>query len=327
MQKLLFKILFALLLFSVPAWAADPLPSWNNTAPKQAIIKLVKEVTNPHSPGFVPAADRIATFDNDGTLWAEQPVYFQYFYILDRLKALSPQHPEWQTQEPFASLLKGDLETALSGGNEAAATLMLATHTGFTPEQFKQSVQNWIAKARHPQSNRLFTEMVYQPMRELIAYLQANGFKTYIVSGGDIDFMRPWTQKAYSIPPEQVIGTSVKMKFELNNGVAQLVGAPEINFVSDVEGKPIGINQYIGKRPTAAFGNSDGDLPMMQWTASGKGPHLCLYVHHTDGVREWAYDRKSPVGRLDQGLDEALAKGWTIASMKDDWKVIFPAGQ
>ena len=308
---------------ALPSFAADPLPSWNDTASKKAIVSFVEKVTKPSAPDFVPPAERIATFDQDGTLWAEQPMYFQFFFALDRVKVLAPQHPEWKEKEPFASLLKGNVKGALTGGERAMLEIVMATHAGMTTEEFAQTVKDWIATARHPKTGRLYTEMVYQPMLELLAYLQVNGFKTFIVSGGGIEFMRPWTEKVYGIPPEQVIGSSIKTKFELRDGKPVIVRLPELNFIDDKAGKPVGINQHIGRRPIAAFGNSDGDLQMLQYTAAGSGPRFCLYVHHTDAAREWAYDRASHIGKLDKGLDEAAAKGWTVVSMKDDWKAIF----
>jgi hypothetical protein len=311
-------------LLTVAAFAADPLPSWNDTAPKQAITAFVEKVTKEGSADFIPVPERIAVFDNDGTLWAEQPMYFQAFFIFDRIKALAPQHPEWKDKEPFASVLKGDLKTALAGGEKALLEMAMATQAGMTTEEFEKIVTDWLSTAKHPTTGRPYTEMVYQPMLEVLAYLRANGFKTFIVSGGGIEFMRPWTEKVYGIPPEQVIGSSIKTKFELRDGKPVLVRLPELNFIDDKAGKPVGINQHIGRRPIAAFGNSDGDLQMLQWTAAGAGPRFCLYVHHTDTEREWAYDRDSHIGKLDKGLDEAKAKGWTIADMKDDWKAIFP---
>jgi len=309
---------------ALPAFAADPLPSWNDTASKNAIVAFVGKVTKSGSPDFVPPAGRIATFDQDGTLWAEQPMYFQIFFALDRVKALAPQHPEWKEKEPFASLLKGDVKGALAGGERAMLEIFMATHAGMTTEEFAQSVKDWIAAARHPKTGRLYTEMVYQPMLELLAYLQVNGFKTFIVSGGGIEFMRPWTEKVYGIPPEQVIGSSIKTKFELRDGKPVLVRLPEVNFFDDKEGKPVAIHQHIGRRPIAAFGNSDGDLQMLQWTTAAGGARFALLVHHTDAEREWAYDRTSSIGRLDKALDEAQANGWTVVDMKNDWKTIFP---
>ncbi len=308
---------------ALAARAADPLPSWNDGRAKQSIIEFVAKVTNPGSPGFVPVAERIATFDNDGTLWAEQPMYFQVFFAIDRIKVLAPKHPEWKDKEPFASLLKGDMKRALACGERAMMEILMVTHAGMTTEEFEQIVKSWLTTAKHPITKRLYTEMVYQPMLELLTYLRANGFKTFIVSGGGVEFMRPWTEKVYGIPPEQVIGTSVKTKFELRDGKPVLMRLPEVDFIDDKAGKPVGINNHIGRRPIAAFGNSDGDLQMLQWTAAGSGPRFCLYVHHSDAKREWAYDRQSPIGRLDKGLDEARAKGWTVVSMKDDWKRIF----
>jgi phosphoglycolate phosphatase-like HAD superfamily hydrolase len=278
-------------------------------------------------PDFVPPAERIATFDNDGTLWAEQPVYFQLLFALDRVKALAPQHPEWKEKEPFASLLKGDLESALAGGERSILEIIMATHAGMTTEEFEKIVKDWIATAKHPTTKRPYTEMVYQPMLEVLAYLRANGFRTFIVSGGGIEFMRPWAEAVYGIPPEQIVGSSIKTKFELRDGKPVLVRLPELNFIDDKDGKPVGINAHIGRRPIAAFGNSDGDLQMLQWTTAGPGPRFALYVHHTDAEREWAYDRESSIGRLDKGLDEAQAKGWIVADMKQDWKVIFPLGE
>ena len=308
----------------LPSIAQDALPSWNDTAPKRAIVAFVEKVTKQGSPDFIPPAERIATFDNDGCLWAEQPMYFQAFFIFDRIKALAPEHPEWKDKEPFASVLKGDVKTALAGGEHALMEMAMATHAGMTTDEFEKIVTDWTSTAKHPKTGRLYTEMVYQPMLELLAYLRANGFKTFIVSGGGIEFMRPWTERVYGIPPEQVVGSSIKTKFEMRDGQPVLVRLPEIDFIDDKAGKPVGINSHIGRRPIAAFGNSDGDLQMLQWTAAGPGPRFCLYVHHTDAAREWAYDRKSHIGKLDKGLDEAKAKGWTVVSMKDDWKRIFP---
>jgi phosphoglycolate phosphatase-like HAD superfamily hydrolase len=304
--------------------AQDPLPSWNDTAPKKAIVAFVEKVTKEGSPDFVPVAERIATFDNDGTLWCEKPLPVQLFFTLDRVKALAPQHPEWKTKEPFASLLKDDLKGALGGGEKAILEMMAATHTGMTVTEFHKIVADWIATAQHPKFKRPYTECVYQPMLELVNYLRANGFKTFIVSGGGIEFMRPWAEKVYGIPPEQVVGSSGKTKFELRDSVPVLTKLPAVNFIDDKEGKPVGINEHIGRRPIAAFGNSDGDLQMLQWTGAGSASRLCLYVQHTDAEREYAYDRTDSLARLDKGLDEAKAKGWTVVSMKDDWKAIFP---
>ena len=305
------------------ARAADPLPAWNDTAPKQAIVSFVGKVTKEGSADFVPPAERIAVFDNDGTLWSEQPMYFQAFFIFDRIKALAPQHPEWKEKEPFASVLKGDTKAALAGGEHALVEMVMATHAGMTTEEFEKSVTDWLATARHPKTGKPFTEMVYQPMVELLAYLRANGFKTFIVSGGGIEFMRPWTEKVYGIPPEQVVGSSGGLKYELRDGVPVIVKTPELNHNDDKEGKPVGIQRHIGRRPIAAFGNSDGDFQMLEWTTAGKGPRLAMIIHHTDAEREWAYDRESHVGKLSKGLDEAAAKGWIVTDMKSDWQTVF----
>src|SRR5450755_2192551 len=306
------------------AAAGDPLPSWNDTESKKAIMAFVDRVTKQGSPDFVPEVERVATFDNDGTLWAEQPMYFQLLFALDRVKVLAPQHPEWKTKEPFASLLKGDVRGALAGGEKAIMPIVVATHSGMNSEEFNQIVRDWIATAKHPVTKRLYTEMVYQPMLELAAYLRANGFKTFIVSGGGIEFMRPWTEKIYGIPPEQVVGSSGKTKFEMQDGKPVLMRLPELSNIVDGPGKPVGINLHIGRRPIFAFGNSDGDLQMLQWTAAGGGARFMGLVHHTDAMREWAYDRQSSSGKLDKALDEAQAKGWTVVDMKQDWNVIFP---
>jgi phosphoserine phosphatase len=320
------RLLLALLMlaFALPASAADPLPSWNEGATRQRLLDFVAEVTDPASASFVPPAERIAVFDNDGTLWSEQPAYFQLLFALDRVKALAPQHPEWKTEEPFASLIKGDVKGALAGGEHALMQIIMATHAGMTTEQFGAVVQEWLATARHPTSGRPYTEMVYQPMLELLALLRANGFKTFIVSGGGIEFMRPWTQAVYGIPPEQVIGSSIETRYELRDGRPVLVRLPEIAFVDDKAGKPVGIHRHIGRRPILAFGNSDGDFEMLEWTTAGTGPRLGLLLHHDDGEREFAYDRKSHVGRLDRGLDEASRRGWQVVSMRSDWRTMYP---
>jgi phosphoglycolate phosphatase-like HAD superfamily hydrolase len=316
--------LVASALLSITASAADPLPSWNDTAPKQAITSFVEKVTKEGSTDFVPPGERIAVFDNDGCLWAEQPMYFQAFFIFDRIRALAPQHPEWKDKEPFASLLKGDLKGALAGGEKALMEIVGATHSGLTTEEFEKIVREWIATAKHPATKQPLTGMVYQPMLELLSYLRANGFKTFIVTGGGIEFVRVFAEQVYGIPPEQVIGSSGKLKFEMRDGKPVLVKLPAIDFIDDKDGKAIGIQQHIGRRPIAAFGNSDGDLQMLQWTAAGPGARFCLYVHHTDAAREFAYDRESHIGKLDKGLDEAQAKGWTVVDMKQDWKLIYP---
>jgi phosphoserine phosphatase len=301
------------------AQATDPLPSWNDGKAKQSILAFVEKVTTPGSPDFVPPAERIATFDNDGTLWAEKPMYFQAFFALDRVKELAPQHPEWKGKEPFASLLKGDVKSALKGGQRAVLEIVMATHAGMTTQEFEKIVKDWIAKARHPQTKRLYTEMVYQPMLELLAFMRANGFKTFIVSGGGIEFMRPMTEKVYGIPPEQVVGSTIQTKYEIKDGKPVLMRLPKTDFIDDKDGKPVGINKFIGRRPVAAFGNSDGDLQMLQWTTAGQGRRFALLVHHTDAEREFAYDKGAS-----KALDEAQAKGWTVVDMKRDWKVIYP---
>ncbi|MFO1314952.1 MAG: HAD family hydrolase [Burkholderiales bacterium] len=320
--------LLALLLLvaagAVGAQAIDPLPSWSDSASKANIAAFVDKVTRRGSADFVSPAERIAVFDNDGTLWAEQPMYFQAFFIFDRVKALAPKHPEWKSKEPFASVLRGDAKGALKGGEHALIEMAMATHAGMTTAEFEQIVSDWIATARHPETGRLFTEMVYQPMLEVLAYLRANGFKTFIVSGGGIEFMRPWTERVYGVPPEQVIGSSIKTRFELRDGQPVLVRLPQMDFVDDKAGKPVGINTHIGRRPIAAFGNSDGDLQMLQWTTAGKGARLGVLVHHTDAEREYAYDRNSSIGRLDKALDVAGPQGWTVVDMKNDWKSIYP---
>lgn len=303
---------------------ADPLPSWHDGQSKQSIIDFVAKVTKQGSANFVPISERIATFDNDGNLWAEQPMYAQLFFAADRIKALAPQHPEWQTEEPFASLLKGDVKAVIAGGMKSVAEIIMASHAGMTTEEFKDIVTQWMASARHPMTQRPYTEMVYQPMLELLTYLRANDFKTFIVSGGGIEFMRPWAESVYGIPPEQVIGSSIKTEFIMKDGNPVLMRLPEVDFIDDKEGKPIGINSHIGRRPIFASGNSDGDLPMLQYTAAGDGPRFMLYLHHTDAEREWAYDRNSSIGKLDKGLDEAQKRGWTVINMKQDWKVIYP---
>jgi len=310
-------------------WAADtqsPLVSWNDGATKTAIVDFVARVTTEGSPDFVPVPERIATFDNDGTLWCEQPMYTQLAFAIDRVRVLGPQHPEWKTQEPFASLLKGDVKNALAG-EKALVELIAATHAGMTTDAFSLIVDEWMKTARHPKYKRPYTECVYQPMLELLAYLRAHGFKTFIVSGGGVEFMRPWTERVYGIPPEQVVGSRGKLKFELQDGAPVLLKLPEVDLVDDGPGKPVGIQQQIGRQPIAAFGNSDGDLQMLQWTTAGDGARFGLIVHHTDAEREYAYDRDSHIGRLDKALDEAPQRGWTVVNMKSDWKTIFPAAK
>jgi len=315
------------LVCGVQAQAPVDLPSWHGGAARARIIAFVSAVTEPGSKDFVPPAERIAVFDNDGTLWSEQPVYFQALFARDRIKALASKHPEWKTKEPYASLLKGDLKTAMAGDEKALQQAIMVAHTGMTSDEFSAIVTDWIATARHPSTGRLLTDMTFQPMKELLAYLRANGFKTFIVSGGGIEFMRPWAERVYGVPPEQVIGSSIKTKYEVRGkgtaGKPVLVRLPELNFVNDKSGKPVGIQQHIGRRPIAAFGNSDGDFEMLEWTTRASGARLGVIVHHDDAEREFAYDRKSHVGQLARGLDEAGARGWTVVSMKADWKLVF----
>jgi hypothetical protein len=303
---------------------ADPLPSWNDGATRQAVLGFVDRVTTVGGAEFVPPAERIAVFDNDGTLWSEKPVPFQLMFALDQVRALAPQHPEWSRREPFASVLKGDMQGLAKSGEKGVLAVMAATHAGMTTDEFQQSVTQWIATARHPQSGRLYTEMVYQPMLELLSYLRSRGFRTFIVSGGGVEFMRPWTERVYGIPPEQVIGSAGKLRLEERSGKPVLIKLPELDLMDDKEGKPVGIQSRIGRRPIAAFGNSDGDLQMLQWAMAGEGARFALFVHHDDAAREFAYDREDRLQQFSKGWDEALAKGWTVVSMKDDWKTIYP---
>jgi phosphoglycolate phosphatase-like HAD superfamily hydrolase len=303
---------------------SDPLPSWNDTAPKAAIVEFVEKVSKEGSPDFVPKPERIAVFDNDGTLWIEHPMYVQLAFALDRVKAEAPNHPEWATTQPFQAVLEGDMKALAAGGEKGLVELIMATHADMTVTQFQEIVTDWIANARDPRFKKPYTELVYQPMLELLAYLRANGFKTFIVSGGGIEFMRPWTEKVYGVPPEQVVGSSIKTKFEMKDEDPTLFRLPEVNFIDDKAGKPVGIQQHIGRKPIAAFGNSDGDLQMLQWTTLADGPRFGLIVHHTDAEREYAYDRKSEFGHLDLALDAAAINKWTVVDMKADWKQIFP---
>ena len=314
--------LFALLMF--PAWALADLPSWNEGPTKSAILDFVARVTREGGPDYVPPAERIAVFDNDGTLWSEQPMYVQLAFGLDRIKAQSPQHPEWKTTQPFKAALEGDAKTLAQGGAKSLTELIMASHAGMSSDEFDTIVRDWLRTARHPRYNRPYTELVYQPMLELLAYLRLHGFKTYIVSGGGIDFMRPWAERVYGIPPEQVIGSRIKVSYEIRNGKPVILRLPEIDFVDDRKGKPVGIHQQIGRRPILAFGNSDGDFEMLEWTTAGPGPRLGLLVHHDDAQRETAYDRNSPFGKLARGLDEAASRRWVVTSMQKDWNRIFP---
>jgi phosphoserine phosphatase len=275
-------------------------------------------------PGFVAPAERIAVFDNDGTLWSEQPIYFQLLFAMDRIRTLAPQHPEWKTQQPFKAVLENDLKALAAGGEKGLLELIMASHAGMSTTEFEQVVTQWLETARHPTLNRPYPELVYQPMLELLDFLRANGFRTFIVSGGGIEFMRPFTEKVYGIPPEQVVGSIIQTRFEMRDGQPMLLREPKIAFIDDKAGKPVAIHTFIGRRPLAAFGNSDGDLQMLQWTTAGSGKRLGLIVRHTDGQREWAYDRESHVGKLDQALDEAAQKQWIVVDMQRDWNVIYP---
>ncbi|MFN3152477.1 HAD family hydrolase [Bremerella sp.] len=302
----------------------DPLPSWNDGKTKQSIISFVERVTNENSEDYVQPADRIATFDNDGTLWSEQPFYFQLAFALDRVKAMAPQHPEWKDKQPFKGVLDGDLKAVMAGGKKSLVEIIATTHAGMTTDEFEEIVTQWIATAKHPTTGRLYKEMVFQPMLELLAYLRANDFKTFIVSGGGIEFMRPWTEATYGIPPEQVVGSSIKTQYELRDGKPVIVRLPEVDFIDDKEGKPVGILSHIGRHPIFAAGNSDGDWQMLQYTTIGHKPSFGLIVHHTDAEREWSYDRDSHIGQLDKALDDAPRRGWTVVDMKQDWKRIYP---
>ena len=308
-----------------PIANSDPLPSWNDGPSRKAILDFVARVTREGGADFVPPPERIATFDNDGTLWSEKPVPFQLLFAFDRVKALAPQHPEWKTRAPFASLLNGDMAGVAASGEKGVLSIVAATHTGMTTDEFTSAVQDWITTARHPTTGRLYTEMVYQPMLELLAYLRANGFKTFIVSGGGVEFMRPWAERVYGVPPEQVVGSAGKTRLEMRDGRPVLLKLPELDLLDDKEGKPVGIQSRIGRRPIAAFGNSDGDLQMLQWIAAGAGARFALFVHHDDAEREFAYDRADKLQQFDKGWDEAIAKGWTVVSMKSDWKTVYPA--
>ena len=320
-------LLFSLLAASGEAAqsSGDALPSWNAGATKTAITQFVTRVTREDGPDFVPPAQRIAAFDNDGTLWVEQPFYFQLAFAFDRVRAMATQHPEWQTKQPFKGLLEFDMDAVAAVGKNGLLEVIAATHAGMSTEQFEAIVRDWITEARHPRFARRYAELVYQPMLELLGYLRANGFKTYIVSGGGVEFMRPWTEAVYGIPPEHVIGSSGVTQFRLDaEGRPELAKVGKVEFINDGPGKPVGINRFIGRRPILAFGNSDGDLQMLQWTAAGEGARLAALVHHTDAAREFAYDRRSRVGKLDKALDEAVARNWLIVDMKRDWRSVFP---
>jgi phosphoglycolate phosphatase-like HAD superfamily hydrolase len=306
------------------AAAADTLKSWKDGEARRAIVDFVARVTTEGGPDFVAVPERIAVFDNDGTLWSEKPVPFQLVFALDRVKAMAASHPEWKTREPFASVLKGDMQGVMGGGTKGLLSIMAATHTGMTTDEFTKSVQDWITTAKDSKTGKLYTQLVYQPMLELLDYLRGLGFKTFIVSGGGVDFMRPWAERVYGIPPEQVVGSSIKTKFEMRNGTPTLLKLPELDLMDDKEGKPVGIHSRIGRRPIAAFGNSDGDLQMLQWTTAGPGPRFALFVHHDDAAREFAYDRADKLQTFGVGWDEAIAKNWTVVSMREDWATIYP---
>jgi phosphoserine phosphatase len=313
-----------LLLPGLAGAQTDPLPSWNDGPAKQSIVKFVQAATDAAGSQHVPPASRIAVFDNDGTLWSEQPMYFQGFFAFDRVKALAPKHPEWKTRQPFKGMLENDMKAVAAAGEKGLFEVIAATHTGMTTDEFAQNVKDWVTQAKHPTLQRPYTDLVYQPMLELLDYLRASGFKTFIVSGGGVEFMRVFAEQVYGIPPEQVIGSVGETQFEMRNGKPVLLKLPKVNLVDDKAGKPVGINRFIGRRPVLAFGNSDGDQQMLQWTAAGDGLRFMGLVHHTDAAREWAYDRQSSIGRLDKVLDEAVQKGWTVVDMKRDWKVIYP---
>jgi hypothetical protein len=307
------------------ARAADWLPSWNDGASKARIVAFVETVTNPAGRQYVPPSERIAVFDNDGTLWTEQPMYFQLAFILDRVRALAPGHPDWQSQEPFKSALAGDMAGVARSGEHGLLEMMAATHAGMTTDEFRSIVADWLTTARHPRFGRPYTDLTYAPMQELLAYLRANGFRTFIVSGGGVEFMRVFSERVYGVPPEQVIGSSIRAQYEVRDGKPVIVRLPEIEFIDDKAGKPLGINRYIGRKPILAFGNSDGDFQMLEYTTSAAGPRLGFIVHHDDAEREYAYDRKSSIGRLERGLDEAASRGWVVVSMKDDWRRVYAA--
>ncbi len=306
------------------ARSPDPLPSWHECSTKSAIRDFVADVTTGGGTGFVPPHERIAVFDNDGTLWSEQPFYFQGLFVFDRIHALAPGHPEWKDTQPFKAVLEIDMNALAASGLHGLLELVMATHAGMTTEEFERSVRDWLATARHPKFNRAYTDLVFQPMLELLAFLRANEFKTFIMSGGGIEFVRTFSEERYGIPPEQVVGSSIATKYEVRDGRPVLVREPRLDFINDHEGKPVGINKFIGRRPIAAFGNSDGDLQMLEWVTAGAGSRFGLIIHHDDAVREFAYDRASVAGRLDRGLDEAAGRGWTVLSMVRDWKVIYP---
>lgn len=316
--------LWLVLLWPLLLQAAEPLPSWREGPSKHAIVEFVQAVTADGSKDFVPPAERIAVFDNDGTLWSEQPMYFQMLFALEEVKRMAPQHPEWQQQQPFKAVLENDQKTLADSGMEGLMKIIDATHTEISTQTFLANVRAWLAKAVHPRTHKPYTEMVYQPMLELLAYLRANGFKTYIVSGGEVEFMRAWTEEVYGVPPEQVIGTTFTAEYQYNAGKPVIMRMPKLAHNDDGPGKPVSIDAVIGRRPILAFGNSDGDQQMLQWTAAGDGKRFMGLVHHTDAQREWAYDRESKIGKLDKALDEAQAQNWTVVDMAKEWVKIYP---
>ncbi|WP_370980024.1 HAD family hydrolase [Agaribacterium sp. ZY112] len=322
--RIISALALSLVLLGCKEQQTDALPSWNNNTSKQQIIEFVEQTTNSDSEHYVPVSERIAVFDNDGTLWAEQPMYFQLFFVLDQIKKQASQHPEWKNTQPFKAALEGDIATLEKGGMKAVMTLLMATHAGMSTEEFKLEVSNWLSNSVHPTTKRAYTDMIYQPMLEVLNYMRSKGFKTFIVSGGGIEFIRVFSEEVYGIPPEQVIGSSIKTGFSWQEGKPIIQRLPEINFIDDKEGKPLAINHHIGRRPIAAFGNSDGDHQMLQWTDAGKGLSLKVLVHHTDAQREWAYDKTSSIGKLDKALLEAQEKNWTVINMKNDWRTVFP---
>jgi len=328
-ERVLLKTTGLLILVFLTACAAsqpapDPLPSWTDGPAKQQIVEFVASVTDGAGGGFVPVKQRIATFDNDGTLWSEKPTYFQLLFIIDRVKSMAADHPEWKTTQPYQAVLENDMATLKAAGKHGLIELAMATHAEMTTQEFEAIVSDWLATARHPTTGKPYTQMVYQPMLELLDYLRANDFKVFIVSGGGLEFMRPWTEAVYGIPPDQVVGSSIETRYELRDGKPVLVRLPELHFVNDNVTKPVAINRFIGQRPILAFGNSDGDFEMLKWTTSGEGKRLGLIVHHTDAEREWAYDRESSEGRLVRGLDEADENGWLVVDMARDWQAVFP---
>ena len=323
-QLMLTTLAAALAPAAARAQGGDPLPSWNDGPSRSRIVAFVQSVTSQASPDFVPPADRIAVFDNDGTLWSEQPMYFQLAFIIDRVKAMSAAHPEWKDRQPFKGVLEGNMEAVMATGEKGLLEMAMATHARMSSDEFAVIARDWLATARHPKTRRPYTAMVFQPMLELLTYLRSNGFKTWIVSGGGVEFLRVFAEQVYGVPPEQVIGSTIKTRYEQRNGRPAIVRLPEVDFIDDKAGKPVAINKFIGKRPIAAFGNSDGDFEMLEWVTSAPGARLGLLVHHDDGEREWAYDRKSHIGKLDRGLDEGPRRGWTITSMKKEGKSIYP---